>query len=82
MPLRCIVRQLTSVTVYVLLVGLLALASLHQQASSMASTWIWHPCRFLAATDPRLQKLRQFSHSPVTWFRNPFVHLVVVSPRV
>ncbi|GAB4816227.1 hypothetical protein N2152v2_003273 [Parachlorella kessleri] len=37
------------------------------------------PVQFLAATDPRLQKLRQFSHSPVTWFRNPFVHLVVVS---
>lgn len=40
------------------------------------------PCRFLSASDPRLQKLRQFAHSPVTWFRNPFVQLVLVSgPR-
>jgi hypothetical protein len=36
--------------------------------------------RFLSAADPRLQKLRQFAHSPVTWFRNPFVLLVLVRP--
>jgi hypothetical protein len=33
------------------------------------------------ASDKRLQRLRPFSHSPVTWFRNPYVHLILVSGR-
>ena len=37
------------------------------------------PRRYLAASDPHLQKLRQFAHSSVTWFRNPYAQLVLVS---
>lgn len=35
--------------------------------------------RFVLSTDKRLLHLKQFSHSPVTWFRNPATHLVLVS---
>jgi hypothetical protein len=26
----------------------------------------------------RLKRLKQYSHSPVTWFRNPHTHLILV----
>lgn len=34
--------------------------------------------RYVLSNDKRLQRLRPFSHSPVTWFRNPYVHLILV----
>jgi hypothetical protein len=36
-------------------------------------------CRFVLSHDKRLLRLKQYSHSPVTWFRNPSTHLVLVS---
>lgn len=39
-------------------------------------------CRFVLSTDKRLLHLKQYSHSPVTWFRNPMTHLVLVSQVV
>jgi hypothetical protein len=37
------------------------------------------PCRsYVLSSDKRLQRLRPFSHSPVTWFRNPYVHVILV----
>lgn len=35
-------------------------------------------CRFVLETDKRLLRLKQYAHSPVTWFRNPMTHLVLV----
>jgi hypothetical protein len=35
-------------------------------------------CRYVLSTDKRLLHLKQYSHSPVTWFRNPATHLVLV----
>jgi hypothetical protein len=29
--------------------------------------------------DKRLLRLKPFSHSQVVWFRNPYVHIVLVS---
>eukprot|EP00879_Flechtneria_rotunda_P030265 GHRR01032877.1.p1 GENE.GHRR01032877.1~~GHRR01032877.1.p1 ORF type:complete len:274 (+),score=89.72 GHRR01032877.1:558-1379(+) len=37
------------------------------------------PLTFVLSTDKRLLRLKQYSHSPVTWFRNPVTHLVLVS---
>ncbi|KAK9863262.1 hypothetical protein WJX84_010782, partial [Apatococcus fuscideae] len=37
------------------------------------------PVQYLLSDDPRLQRLRPYAHSPVTWFRNPFACLVLVS---
>ncbi|KAF6250949.1 hypothetical protein COO60DRAFT_1645717 [Scenedesmus sp. NREL 46B-D3] len=37
------------------------------------------PLMFVLATDMRLKRLKQYSHSPVTWFRNPHTHLILVS---
>lgn len=36
--------------------------------------------QFLSFQDPRVLRFRPFAHSPVTWFRIPFVHIIVVSP--
>ena len=36
------------------------------------------PVAYVPAGDKRLQRLRPFSHSPVTWFRNPYVHVILV----
>jgi hypothetical protein len=35
-------------------------------------------CRFVLSSDMRLKRLKQYSHSPVTWFRNPHTHLILV----
>ncbi|GLC41257.1 hypothetical protein PLESTM_001176900, partial [Pleodorina starrii] len=35
--------------------------------------------QFVASGDKRLQRLRPFAHSPVVWFRHPYVHLLLVS---
>ncbi|WIA35160.1 hypothetical protein OEZ86_003632 [Tetradesmus obliquus] len=37
------------------------------------------PLMFVLSTDMRLKRLKQYSHSPVTWFRNPHTHLILVS---
>lgn len=36
-------------------------------------------CRYVLSHDKRLQRLKPFSHSPVTWFRNPYAHIILVS---
>lgn len=33
----------------------------------------------MLSTDPQLQRLRPYAQSPVTWFRNPYATLIVVS---
>lgn len=38
-------------------------------------------CQFLRADDPRVQKFKPFAHSPVTWFRIPFVQVLVVGSQ-
>lgn len=35
--------------------------------------------RYVLSTDPQLQRLRPYAQSPVTWFRNPYATLIVVS---
>eukprot|EP00887_Chlorella_sp_A99_P003263 scaffold9.g3263.t1 len=35
--------------------------------------------QYLPVNDPHLQKLRQFAHSSVAWFRHPYAQLVLVS---
>ena len=37
------------------------------------------PCRYLPSTDTRLEGIKPYAHSPVNWFRNPYVHLLLVS---
>eukprot|EP00878_Enallax_costatus_P028549 GHUV01030842.1.p1 GENE.GHUV01030842.1~~GHUV01030842.1.p1 ORF type:complete len:447 (+),score=91.95 GHUV01030842.1:177-1517(+) len=37
------------------------------------------PLMFVVSSDKRLLRLKQYSHSPVTWFRNPHTHLILVS---
>lgn len=39
-------------------------------------------CRYVLGSDPRLERLKPFAHSPVTWFRNPFALLIVVRARL
>lgn len=34
--------------------------------------------RFLQSSDKRLSRLKPYSHSPVVWFRNPYVHILLV----
>lgn len=34
--------------------------------------------RFLQSSDKRLTRLMPYSHSPVVWFRNPYVHILLV----
>ena len=34
--------------------------------------------RYMLASSPRLTRLRQHAQSPVTWFRNPYVQLILV----
>ena len=36
-------------------------------------------CRYLPSTDTRLEGIKPYAHSPVNWFRNPYVHLLLVS---
>ena len=38
-----------------------------------------HARRYVPTADPYVQRLRQLSYSPVTWFRNPCVQLVIFS---
>lgn len=35
--------------------------------------------RYVLSNDKRVLRLKQYSHSPVTWFRNPITHLILVS---
>jgi len=37
------------------------------------------PIQFVQVNDKRLLRLKPFSHSQVVWFRNPYVHIVLVS---
>ncbi|KAK9858891.1 hypothetical protein WJX84_005283, partial [Apatococcus fuscideae] len=37
------------------------------------------PVQYLLSDDARLKRLRPYAHSPVTWFRNPFACLILVS---
>ena len=37
------------------------------------------PASYVLSHDRRLARLKSFSHSPVTWFRLPFAHLLLVS---
>jgi hypothetical protein len=39
------------------------------------------PASYVLSNDKRLQRLRPFSHSPVTWFRNPYTHVILVRPH-
>ena len=34
--------------------------------------------RYLLSSDPKLQRLKPYAQSPVTWFRNPYATLLVV----
>jgi hypothetical protein len=36
------------------------------------------PLSYVLATDKRLLRLKPYSHSPVTWFRNPYVYIILV----
>ena len=36
-------------------------------------------CRYLLSSDSKLQNIKPFQGSPVTWFRNPYAHLILVS---
>lgn len=38
--------------------------------------------RFVQYNDKRLLRLKPFSHSQVVWFRNPYVHIVLVRKGV
>lgn len=40
--------------------------------------WACVECRYMLSSNSRLQQLRQNSQSPVTWFRNPYVQLILV----
>ena len=35
--------------------------------------------RYVLSTDARLLRLKPYAQSPVTWFRNPYAYLVLVS---
>jgi hypothetical protein len=53
-------------------------ADMHAQ-EVLTSPTLLSCCRFVLCSDKRLLHLKQYSHSPVTWFRNPMTHLVLVS---
>ena len=42
--------------------------------------WALSPHRYVLSTDARLLRLKPYAQSPVTWFRNPYAYLVLVSP--
>ena len=35
-------------------------------------------CSYMLSNNPRLKRLRQHAQSPVSWFRNPYVQLILV----
>jgi hypothetical protein len=59
--------------------GACSCLSLPNECCAHSQTDDYLACRYLNHDDALLRKRRPYAKQPVTWFRNPYAHLVLVS---